>query len=154
MTLSTEQGFPVWLAIATMQWGRALAAQGHGGEGIAQIHQGLAAMRDTGVELGRPHWLALLAEAYGHVGQAQEGLTVLAEALATVHSRAGRWWEAELYRLKAELLLQSGVQGLESEVLTPAPNFRREMLRRKRVCTRLSRSPVTRRRNPWSYALP
>ena len=52
MTLSTEQGFPVWLAIATMQWGRALAAQGHGGEGIAQIHQGLAAMRDTGVDSG------------------------------------------------------------------------------------------------------
>ena len=123
MILSTEQGFPVWLAIATMQWGWALAAQGHGGEGIAQIHQGLAAMRATGVELGRPHWLALLAEAYGHVGQTQEGLTVLAEALATVHSRAGRWWEAELYRLKAELLLQSGVQGLESEVLTPDPEL-------------------------------
>ena len=123
MILSTEQGFPNWLPIATIQWGWALATQGHGGEGIAQIHQGLAAMRATGVELGRPHWLALLAEAYGHVGQTQEGLKVLSEALATVHSRAGRWWEAELYRLKGELLLQSGVQGLESEVLTPDPEL-------------------------------
>ena len=60
MILSTEQGFPSWLPIATIQWGWALATQGHGGEGIAQIHQGLAAMRATGVELGRPHWLAIL----------------------------------------------------------------------------------------------
>src|SRR5262249_41749188 len=60
-----------------------------------------------------------LAEAYGHAGQTQEGLRVLAEALGTMHSRAGRWWEAELYRLKGELLLQSGDQGLVSGVLTP-----------------------------------
>jgi predicted ATPase len=119
MSLSTEQGFPNWLAIATMQRGWALAAQGHGEEGIAQIHQGLAAMRAAGVALGRAHWLALLVDAYGHAGQTQEGLNVLTEALTTVHNCGGRWWEAELYRLKGELLLQSGGQGLESGVSTP-----------------------------------
>jgi predicted ATPase/class 3 adenylate cyclase len=119
MILSTERGFPDWLAVATMQRGLALAAQGHGEEGMAQIHQGLAAIRATGVELGRPHWLALLAEAYGYMGQPQEGLSVLAEALTTVHNRGGRWWEAELYRLKGELLLQPVVQGLGSGGLTP-----------------------------------
>jgi class 3 adenylate cyclase/predicted ATPase len=119
MSLSTEQGFPNWLAIASMQRGWALAAQGHVEEGIAQILQGLAAMRAAGVALGRAHWLTLLAEAYGYVGQTQEGLNVLTEALTTVHNCGGRWWEAELYRLKGELLLQSGLQGLASEVLTP-----------------------------------
>ena len=48
------------------------------------MHQGLTAYRATGAELGRPYCLALLAEAYGKVGQAEEGLSVLAEALATV----------------------------------------------------------------------
>ena len=86
-----------------MRRGWALAAQGHGAESIAQIHQGLAAMRAGGVELGRAHWLALLAEAYGYAGQTHEGLDVVAEALATVHNRAGRWWEAELYRLRADV---------------------------------------------------
>ena len=119
MSLSTEQGFPDWLAVATMQRGGALAMQGHEAEGIAQIHQGLDVLRAVGVELARAHWLALLAEAYGHVGQTQEGLNVLAEALATVHNRGGRWWEAEIYRLKGELLLQSEVQGLESGGLNP-----------------------------------
>ena len=114
--LATEQGFPFWGEMGTMRRGWALAAQGHGEEGIAQIQQGLAAMQAAGVKLGCAHWLALLAEAYGHVGETQEGLSVLAEALATVHNCGGRWWEAELYRLKGELLLrQAGGQGGETE---------------------------------------
>src|SRR2546426_6398988 len=115
MLLSTEQGFPDWLAVGTMQRGWALAAQGHGAEGIAQIQQGLAALRAAGVELGRAHWLALLAEAYGYVGQTHEGLNVLAEALAAVHHHGGRWWEAELYRLRGDLLLHVAAQQEEVE---------------------------------------
>ena len=51
------------------------------------------------------------------MGQAEEGLTVLAEALAVVDKTGERLYEAELYRLKGELTLaQSSVQGLESRV--------------------------------------
>ena len=64
------------------------------------MRQGLAAYRATGAELARPYFLALLAEAYGKVGQAEEGLTVLAEALAVVDKTGERYYEAELYRLK------------------------------------------------------
>ncbi len=42
----------------------------------------------------------------GKVGQAEEGLRVLTEALDLVDKTSERWWEAELYRLKGELLLQ------------------------------------------------
>jgi predicted ATPase len=55
----------------------------------------------------RPHFLALLAEAYREVGQAEEGLTLLTEALAVVDKTGERMWEAELYRLKGALTLQS-----------------------------------------------
>src|SRR5262245_30800511 len=86
--------------------GWALAVQGQGEEGIAQLHQGLAAFRAVGLELGRSWHLALLAEAYGEVGQTEAGLAVLAEALAVVDKTGEeRYWEAELYRLKGELLL-------------------------------------------------
>src|SRR5262249_52571980 len=88
-------------------------------EGIAQIRQGLTTYRATGAELICPYWLALLTEAYGQGGQAEAGLAVLAEALAAVEKIGERWWEAELYRLKGELLLQSGDQGLESGVSNP-----------------------------------
>jgi predicted ATPase len=57
-----------------------------------------------------------LAEAYGKVGQVEEGLTALAEALAMSNKNGERCWEAELYRLKGELTLQSKVQSLRSKV--------------------------------------
>ena len=56
--------------------------------------------RPQGQSVARPYYLALLAEAYGKVGQAEEGLTVLAEALAVVDKTGERYYEAELYRLK------------------------------------------------------
>ena len=80
-------------------------------EGIAQICQGLGAFRTTGGELNRTYYLALLAEAYGQGGQADEGLRVLTEALAGVQGSRERWWEAELYRLKGEILLVQAGKG-------------------------------------------
>ena len=70
----------VWLA--TRGW--ALSEQGHGEQGLAQMRRGLAFWQATGAELVRPHCLAMLAETYGKVGHVEEGLSVLAEALAAV----------------------------------------------------------------------
>jgi predicted ATPase len=105
MALSREQGFALWLAMGTTLRGWALVAQGQEAEGIAQVRQGLAAYKATGTAVGQPYLLALLAEAYAKHGQAEEGLGVLAEALAAVHHSGERCYEAELYRLKGELLL-------------------------------------------------
>ncbi|MBI3301637.1 MAG: adenylate/guanylate cyclase domain-containing protein [Deltaproteobacteria bacterium] len=66
-----------------------------------------AALRATGAEASRPYSLALLAEAYGKGRQTEEGLTVLAEALATADKTGEPDYEAELYRLKGELSLKS-----------------------------------------------
>jgi len=107
ITLASEQGFALWVAWGSMLRGWALAAQGQGEEGIAQMRQGLTAFRATGAETPRSHFLALLAEASGKEGQIEEGLTLLAEALAVVHKTGERFSEAELYRLKGTLTLQS-----------------------------------------------
>src|SRR5262249_8539601 len=116
LTLATERGFPHWLSYGTILRGWALAEQGEGEEGIAQMRQGLAGQSTFRTRLDRPYFLALLAEAYGKVGQVEEGLTVLAEALAAVDKNGERLWEAELYRLKGQLTLQSKVQGPKSQV--------------------------------------
>jgi predicted ATPase len=115
MTFSTEQGFALWLAWGTAMQGWALAEQGQVEEGMAQIRQCLDTSRATGAKLGRSHFLALLAEAHGKVGQAEEGLSALSEALTWVDQSGERFYEAELYRLKGELVLQSGVWSRESE---------------------------------------
>jgi predicted ATPase len=107
--LTQEQGFPLWLAVGSMLCGWALAQQGKVQEGIEQITQGLTAYRATRAELNRPWCLSLLAEAHGTIGQPEAGLTALAEALALVDTTGERWYEAELYRLKGELLLQQSL---------------------------------------------
>jgi len=110
MTLSTEQGFPFWLAYGRLGWGSALAEQGQIAEGIAQLQQGLAAFRAMGTE---PPWighLPALAAAYAKVGQVEEGLSVVVEGLEVADKTGGRVNEAELYRLKGELTLQQSKQ--------------------------------------------
>ncbi|MDQ3828367.1 MAG: AAA family ATPase, partial [Candidatus Tectomicrobia bacterium] len=104
-TLATEQEFALWVADAMMWRGLALVVEGQGAEGIILMYQGLAAFETTGAKAARSSWLALLAEACGKGGQAEKGLDVLTEALAAVHTTAERFYEAELYRLKGELLL-------------------------------------------------
>jgi predicted ATPase len=76
-------------------------------EGIAQVHQGLSDLRATGAELWRPSFLALLAEAHGRTGRPEEGLGALDEALALVAKNGERAHEAELHRLRGELLRAS-----------------------------------------------
>jgi predicted ATPase len=105
MALCTEQGFALYLARSTILQGWTMAEQGQGAAGLAQMRQGLGAYQITGAEVFRPYYLGFLAEAYGKVGQAGEGLTLLDEAVAAVHQTGERFCEAELYRLKGELLL-------------------------------------------------
>jgi predicted ATPase len=105
-TLATEQGFLLQTARGAILRGWTLAYQGQAQAGIEQIHQGLRAYRATGAELDRPYYLALLAEAHGAMGHPESGLTVLTEALTLADTTGERLCEAELHRLKGELLLQ------------------------------------------------
>ena len=107
ITLATEQGFPFWLAFGTMMRGWALAEQGQVEEGIAQMRQGLAAwamgqtVPTVSCPAGRGVWKS---------GTGRGRADVLAEALAVVDKTGERVNEAELYRLKGELTLQSSGQ--------------------------------------------
>jgi predicted ATPase len=85
------------------------------------MRDGLAAFRATGGEVRLPYYLTLLAEACGKVGQAADGLRLVADALALAEDKGERWREAELHRLKGELRLQQwdSMPG-DSSVLTEA----------------------------------
>ncbi len=107
MLLSEEREFAQYSAMETVLHGWVLTEQGSASEGIARMQAGLAAWRALHAELLRPYYLALLAEAYGKAGKTQEGIRILDEALASIHNSTERCWEAELYRLKGELLLQN-----------------------------------------------
>ena len=123
MALCTEQGFAQLLAFGRLLRGWVLAARQQGEDGIAHIRQGLAAYQATGAAVGRPQYLALLAEAHGQVGQAEAGLAMLREALTVVEHTGERSYEAELHRLTGQLLLaRSAAHHTEAEA-----HFRRAL---------------------------
>ena len=106
ITFSSEFGFVEFLADATILRGWTIAEQGRNDEGIAQIQEGLAASRTIGAEVIRTYFLCLLAEVCIKTGRLDEGLGALGEALAAANDREERVSEAEIHRLKGELLLK------------------------------------------------
>ena len=106
--LCREHGFVYYLAWGPILQGWVVVAQGQSEAGIAQMRDGLAAFRAVGGKVRLPYYLALLAEACRHAGQGAVGLTLIAEALVQAATTGEGWWQAELYRLKGELLVQEG----------------------------------------------
>jgi class 3 adenylate cyclase/predicted ATPase len=107
IAICSEQGFPLFMSMGTILRGWALGQEGRGEEGVAQMRRGLADLRATGAGLWQPTFLSLIAEADGRIGQARRGLEVLGEAMAIVDRNDERFYEAELHRLKGELLLST-----------------------------------------------
>ncbi len=104
--IATEQGFALHAAHGIIYDGWRLSEHGQVEAGIIQMSEGLAALASIGSQLQRPSWLGKLAEAYGKIGRLHDGLRILAEALTIVEQTDIRWSEAELYRMKGELLRQ------------------------------------------------
>jgi predicted ATPase len=132
IALAREQGILMREAQGTIMRGWSLTAQGQHEDGMAQMHQGLAAFRATGGELNRTYYMVLLAKAYGQRGQTDEGLRVVTEALAAIESGRECWWEAELHRLRGELLSQQGnirtrTQGTRLQMVEAEQCFRQAL---------------------------
>ncbi len=104
---SDEHGLPYYAAIGGLMRGWALAMRGEQETGIALLREGLASYLTTGARQQHTYFLALLAEALCKAGRVQEGLEALAEALEVARQCGEHYYEAELYRLRGELLLKS-----------------------------------------------
>jgi predicted ATPase len=106
MELSRMHGFPQWSVGGIFMRGGALIEQGLVEEGIDQLRQAQAASRAMGKELAQTHIFVRLAEACLQRKRIEDGLQVLTEALHAIHESGERYQEAEVYRLKGELLLE------------------------------------------------
>jgi predicted ATPase len=81
--------------------GWALAQQGQHEGAVESIRKGIEIL---GYLSYRPIFLGLLAEALARSGKIEEGLAVLAEALAMAEACGARGNDAELHRLRGDLL--------------------------------------------------
>jgi serine phosphatase RsbU (regulator of sigma subunit)/energy-coupling factor transporter ATP-binding protein EcfA2 len=122
MRIATEQGFLFWHASGTLYAAGGLLLQGRLEQGLRLLQKGLDAYRATGAELALPYYLGMLADACTQTARFAEAHTALDEALSLVEKNDERFQEAELHRLKGELLLA------ESDHQTAAEEcFRRAM---------------------------
>jgi adenylate cyclase len=108
LALSASQGLEFWKAFVEILRGWALVRQRRSPEGIESMRHGLRGYRVTAGDLESPIWLAMMADAYLVEGAPEEGLSAVAEGLELVNAMGVRFAEAELYRLRGELLLARG----------------------------------------------
>lgn len=109
IALAQKQGFPLLGAWATMMLGCSLVEEGRAREGSALILEGERVIRSDGARVSRSGALAVLATAYERAGDTELGLAAVAEALDFVAQTEEHFYEAELHRLRGELLLHGGM---------------------------------------------
>lgn len=106
LALAKQHGFAHWQATATLLQGWAVASDGALDVGLAAMRRGLEAKKATGSRLKIPYYLGLMAGLLGGAGRSQEGLDLLDESLCRVETTGERWFEAELHRIRGDLLLE------------------------------------------------
>ena len=100
-----EYGLAAFEAWASVIHGWAIARSDDGDEGLKTMRAGLDASAASDSMILRPYLLGLLADALASDGQVEEGLRVIDEAVALVETNNERYFEAELHRLRGDLLL-------------------------------------------------
>jgi predicted ATPase len=125
---ATEHGFQSLLGIALAFRGAALVLQGRTEEGVHQMREAERFNHAMGMLLGRPRELGFFADACGRLGQVEEGLGLIAEALDIANQTGEHYSEANLHRLKGELLLKRGVEYTESKIQEQAETCFRQAI--------------------------
>ena len=110
--LAAEQHFSPFLN-STIVRSTLAASENRAHEAVANIRKGMAIGQTS--NLMGPYYLALLAEALGATGDTVGALGATSDGLSMLETSGERWWEAELCRLRGELLRLSQEQR-ESEV--------------------------------------
>jgi predicted ATPase len=108
MEFSTLQNFGLFRIIGTVYRGWARSASGHPAEGISWIQGGIEDYQATGSALHLPLFLALKAEALNVADRPAEALEAITEAEVLAERIQGRWWSAEMHRLRAVFLATLG----------------------------------------------
>jgi predicted ATPase len=113
--LCTRETFASWLPGGVVLRGWAHSACGDTVEGIAWIQGGIRDYRATGAVLRLPYFLALKAEALHLANRTSEALKVIREAEALAERSEGRWWCAEMHRLRGVFLTAIGADETQIE---------------------------------------
>ena len=105
--LADEKDAPPWRVNGSLNQGTLFALTGNASDAVQLITSGITALRPTGVTLGMPWWLLHLAIAHSDLGQLDDALRYIGEAMSTTEATKERWSEAEINRIAGEIALKS-----------------------------------------------
>ncbi len=108
LAIATEQGFPLYRALGTLYLGWVKVNTGNVAEGLSLLRSGSSAYRALGAEARTPYHIALLAHGLEIAGQIDDASIHLENALQLAERIEERWFAAEMYRHKGQLLLRRG----------------------------------------------
>jgi predicted ATPase len=140
--LAIEHSLKFSQVLATNYRGWAMALEGRFAEGVALLQSGIQGVKAAGAQWHLLFHGAMLATAYQRTGRVEEGLTLIESLLETVERTGVRYMEAELYRVRAELLVSSSKLDVAEESLHRGLTVAREQQARifeVRIATTLAR---------------
>jgi predicted ATPase/class 3 adenylate cyclase len=103
LTLAQENRLPQWIAWATCYCGPVLVYRGMAAEAVHKVREGIQQCEQLGNKAFRPLFLGFLAAAQAAIGNCEEAILTLEEAIAIGEETAERWYAAELWRNKGDL---------------------------------------------------
>ena len=115
MALTTEYKTPYYRAWSSILVCYAQAREQPGTTTIADLRESIAAFSASGARLRLPYYFGLLAQVCSPAGCVKEGLAAIDEALAASRAHNERWWDAELQRIRGELLLAAGADAADAK---------------------------------------
>jgi predicted ATPase len=104
LIVAKEHKLPLYVAAGTYLNGLARWRTSDRSRGLDEMHQGWALLHENDCYLYEPFWGIQVVEAEAKVGQVETGLAKLSELIGSVEKTGQRWLDAELYRVRGELL--------------------------------------------------
>jgi len=115
LALTTEYKTPYYRAWSSILVCYAQAREQPETTTIASLRESIEAFKASGAQLRLPYYFGLLAQVCSQAGHVEDGLAAVDEGMAASRAHNERWWDAELHRLRGELLLAGGADANDAE---------------------------------------
>jgi predicted ATPase/class 3 adenylate cyclase len=116
LEVAADGEFSLWVAFAKVHRASLRFEDQRSDAALDELRHSVVAIPEIGVLINSPYYMTLLARAHWQAGRSEAGLQVLDEAQQSLEARGERWWEAEVLRLRGELLLsRSATNGNDAQ---------------------------------------
>jgi tetratricopeptide (TPR) repeat protein len=123
VAIGKKYSFPVWLGLGEAIRGAARVALGNA-TAVSELESGVALIAESGIQSGGPMLLAMVAATKAAAGSFEEALSAVDLAFAVSAATGQAFQDAELHRLKGELVIVAGRKSGQASERAAEESFR------------------------------